>query len=316
MQYCYSLYGMRVMADLAFPQLDPVLPKRTGDLDGEEIQILAMTEPEEAQFRKEHGDCVCGSFLNAEKSWLCNRTLEMSAEQGNRIRYHVRNGGDPGAVRTYLLGFGMAMLALQQGKLAFHCSALESPQGETLLIAGESGAGKSTLTAALLGRGYRFLADDMAIVEMSGTDGVWVSPAFPYMKLCRDAVLRQGYVPEELLYMDEKKDKFLVSCKEAFQREKVRLKRFVFLGIQSEEESGKIRVEKVTGSDSMLVYKENLFLRHLWKKQGSEMKIEIWQNCLRMAEQIPVYSVKRPAAGDSTAEVAAEVHALQKTASA
>lgn len=316
MQYHYSLYGMRVTADLDFLQLDPVLPEKAGNSGGEEIRILAMTEPEEAQFRKEHGDCVCGNFLNVEKSWLCNRTLEMSAEQGNRIRYHVRNGGDPGAVRTYLLGFGMAMLALQQGKLAFHCSALESPQGEALLIAGESGAGKSTLTAALLGRGYRFLADDMAIVEMSGTDGVWVSPAFPYMKLCRDAVLRQGYVPEELLYMDEKKDKFLVPCKEAFQREKVRLKRFVFLGIQPEEESGKIRVEKVTGSDSMLVYKENLFLRHLWKKQGSEMKIEIWQNCLRMAEQIPVYSVKRPAAGDSTAEVAAEVHALQKTASA
>ena len=180
------------------------------------------------------------------------------------------------------------------------------------LRAGESGAGKSTLTAKLLGLGYRFLADDMAVVEISGTDGIWVYPAFPYMKLCRDAVLRQGYVPEELLYMDEKKDKFLVPCREAFQREKVRLKRFVFLGIQPEEGFGKLRIEKVTGSDSMLVYKENLFLRHLWKKQRPEMENEIWQNCLKMAEQIPVYSVKRPAAGDSTAEVTAEVHALQR----
>ena len=121
------------------------------------------------------------------------------------IRYHIRKGGDPGAVRTYLLGFGIAMLSLQQGKLPIHCSALATPEGGAILIAGESGAGKSTLTAELLKRGYRFLADDMAVVDISGKEGVWVYPAFPYMKLCRDVVLRQGYPPEELLYIDEKK---------------------------------------------------------------------------------------------------------------
>lgn len=52
------------------------------------------------------------------------------------------------------------------------------------------------------------------------------------MKLCRDVVLRQGYPPEELLYIDEKKDKFLVPCTGVFQREKARLERFVFLGIR------------------------------------------------------------------------------------
>ena len=59
----------------------------------------------------------------------------------------------------------------------------------------------------------------------------------------------------------------------------------------------------------MIVYKDNLFLRHLWKKQDPGM--EIWQNCLKIAEQIPVFWIRRPAAGDSTAEVAAEVHALR-----
>ena len=70
MQYHYSLYGMRVTADLDFLQLDPVLPEKAGNLGGEEIRILAMTEPEEAQFRKEHGDCLCGSSLGTEESWL------------------------------------------------------------------------------------------------------------------------------------------------------------------------------------------------------------------------------------------------------
>lgn len=320
MQYHYSLYGMRVTSDLDFIQLDPVqLPENGGDFRREEVRILAMNEEEEAQFRKEHGDCVCGSFLGTEKSWLCNRTLEMSVEQGKEIRYHIREGGARGAVRTYLLGFGMALLVLQQGKLPIHCSALEAPEGGAVLIAGESGVGKSTLTAGLLERGYRFLADDLAVVDPSPEDGVWVYPAYPYMKLCRDAVLRQGDVPEELPYIDEKKDKFLVPCIDVFRRERVRLERFVFLEILSEKEgseamSGEIKAERITGPESMLVYKDNLFLRHLWKRQDPGM--EVWQNCLRMAKQIPVFSVKRPAAGDSTAEVAAEVHALQNTVSA
>lgn len=320
MQYNYDLYGMRVRSDLAFPQFAPVsLQEKDGDSGGEEIRIRAMDTYEEARFLRDHGKIICGSALGAEKSWLCNRTLEMSVERGNRICYHIRERGDPGAARTYLAGFGMAMLALQQGKLPFHCSALAAPEGGAVLIAGESGAGKSTLTANLLGMGYRFLADDMAVVEISRGEGVWVYPAYPYMKLCRDAVARQGYASEGLRYIDEKKDKFLVPCAEQFQREKVRLERFVWLGIQSEEEkagerSGTITVDRIAGPDSILVYKNNLFTRHLWKNQDPGM--EIWQNCLRMAREIPVFGVKRPAAGDSTAEVAAEVHKLRSAVSA
>lgn len=314
MQYYYDLYGMRVIADLEFVQLEPVrLPENDREAGREEVRICRMNEKEEARFRKEHGSTVCGSFFGTEISWLCNRTLELCVEEGRMIRYHIRNGGDPAAARTYLLGFGMAMLTLQQGKLPVHCSALQAPEGGAVLIAGESGAGKSTLTAKLLSRGYRFLADDMAVVEVS-PEGVWVYPAFPYMKLCRDAVLRQGMSGKGLVYIDEKKDKFLVPCTEVFQREKARLERFLLLGIQWETAggkatSGKVTAEKITGADSMIVYKDNLFLRHLWKSQDPGRGI--WQNCLKIAAQIPVYSIKRPAAGDSTAEVAAEVHALQ-----
>ena len=108
MQYHYYLYGMRVTADLDFVQLDPVrLPEDDRDFGREKVRIRAMDEEEEAQFRKEHGDCVCGSFLGTEKGWLCNRTLAMSVERGQVIRYHIRKGGDPGAVRTYLLGLSL-----------------------------------------------------------------------------------------------------------------------------------------------------------------------------------------------------------------
>lgn len=41
---------------------------------------------------------------------------------------------------------------------------------------------------------------------------------------------------------------------------------------EAEDKSGKIKAEKITGPDSMIVYKDNLFLRHLWKNRIREWK--------------------------------------------
>ena len=307
MQYSYRLYGMNVLSDLYFPQLCG-LETEEGSGASLKAEIRSMTEEEERQFRREHGESVCGSGIGSGISWLCNRNLLLTVEQGMYLKYHIREKGNLKYVRTYLLGFGMALLCLQQGRLPFHCSALETPEGEAVLIAGESGAGKSTLTGNLLRADYRFLADDMAVVDVSREDGVWVYPAFPWMKLCRDAAVRQGYSLEQLHYIDEKKDKFLVPYTGAFRTEGVRVKQFILLGKFPENGSREVMTEKITGAESMIVYKENLFLRHLWK--GQDPGIKVWQNCLKMAGRIPVYAVKRSAAGDSTARVAAEVRWL------
>ena len=338
--YSYRLYGMRVWSDLEFPHLCKIgesgaalLPEETENygIDREtptdsekqkneksdiQVTIRKMTEAEQEQFQIAHGEGICTSRIGTEESILSNSTLQMSVLRGKEIRYRCRDGADPGHLRTYLLGFGMAMLSLQRGMLPFHCSALKTPEGGAVLIAGESGVGKSTLTAKLLGQGYGFLADDMAVVDPAsvseGKESPVVFPAFPYLKLCRDAVLRQGLSPEKLCKVEEtkaKKDKFLVPYTGAFGIEGESVKLFVLLGKNTEKN---VRVEKITGCSSLLVYKENLFLRHLWKKRRPEAAVEqeVWQRCLKMAEKVPVYYVEREAAGDSTAEVAAEVHKL------
>ena len=138
MQYHYYLYGMRVTADLDFVQLDPVrLPEDDRDFGREKVRIRAMNEAGGSTVSERTRRLRLRKFLGTEKGWLCNRTLAMSVERGQVIRYHIRKGGDPGAVRTYLLGFGIAMLSIQQGKLPIHCSALATPEGGAILIAGE-----------------------------------------------------------------------------------------------------------------------------------------------------------------------------------
>ena len=151
----YVLYGMQISTDLVFEQLVQA-GKKEEALPCITIEESAIPEwiLQEEKKKYEFGQ---------ELSWLSNKTMWMVVKDGKHIGYRLKEGGNTGYAKTYLLGYGMAMLALQRGMPAIHCSAVAGEKG-AVLIAGESGAGKSTVTCGLLERGYRLLADDMAVV--------------------------------------------------------------------------------------------------------------------------------------------------------
>jgi hypothetical protein len=203
----------------------------------------------------------------------------------------------------------MAMLALQRENLAIHCSAVADERG-AFLIAGESGAGKSTVTTAFLERGYRLLADDMAFVEVRGADEegakqAYVKPAFPYQKLCRDVAVRQGYHLEELLYIDEEKDKFLAPYRGTFKTEAVPLTGFIILAELPVEA---VVAEEIRGIQKLSACAGNLFLRHLLGQGRYEPYIG--QMCLAMASVVPIYRIVRPVGEDTVQEVIEKAFAV------
>ena len=145
-QYCYRLYGLRIKTDLDFPQLV-----------AEDAETVTEPVPEirieEGEIPKEIlGETTRKYDFGPDFSFLSNRTMWMVVEQGRFIRYRRKEGSNPFYVKTYLLGYGMAMIAMQRGQLAIHCSAVADERG-AVLIAGESGAGKSTITTMLLEQG-------------------------------------------------------------------------------------------------------------------------------------------------------------------
>ena len=131
--YTYQLYGLRLQTDMDFQQL--VMVEACGAAD---VTIAAGLIPEEIirkeeDIRYEFGESV---------SWLSNKTCRLLVEKGEKITYSLKEGGNPAYLRSYILGWGMSMLALQRGILAVHCSAVANERG-AILICGESGAGKS-----------------------------------------------------------------------------------------------------------------------------------------------------------------------------
>ena len=284
----YCLYGMSLVSDLAFPQLVKETEEyRRQHPDDWQIEIVKGKIPQDIRERTdvkyEFGD---------DFSWLVNSTAWIIVENGKRITYELKEGGRVDYLRSYLLGWGMSMLALQRGILAIHCSAVADEAG-AILICGESGAGKSTVTTAFLEKGYRLMADDMAFVEVTEDGIAMASPAFLYQKLCRDAALAKGYHMENMIYIDEEKDKFLVPYTGNFSLYPVPVRGMCMLGIVSGKQ---VVSAKIKGMDQFHLVANNLFLRHLLGAKKYEPKIG--QLCLKMAASVPCGFIGRPQKGD------------------
>lgn len=282
--YCYKVFGIKVKSDLEFPQL---VEDKVGDCFDAEIEVVPLSERIKEQWPGKKYE------FGREYSWLSNTTCQLQVYDGKRITYALTGEGNPEWLQTYILGYGMSMLALQRDMLPIHCSVVADERG-AVLIAGESGAGKSTATTAFLKTGYTLMADDMA-----WADGTKVYPAFPYQKLCRDVVEREGYNPEELIYIDEQKDKFLARYRGEFGTEGRPMKGFILLHLTQEEQ---VTAREMNGFDRLHVYVGNLFLRKLMTKEQKYAPY-IGKIGLEMASNVPLLCIGRPVGKDTAKEV-------------
>jgi len=94
-------------------------------------------------------------------------------------------GADDAAVRLYLFGSVMGALLHLRDRLPLHGSAVHLlRQDVAAIFTGMSTAGKSTLAAALAGRGYRLMADDIAALDPH-PGGILLQPGLAHSKLWR-----------------------------------------------------------------------------------------------------------------------------------
>lgn len=285
--FFYYLYGCVTASDIEFPQLVKMEHSNVSP----DITICSGSMPEELMQKTE---CGIQYEFGENFSWLQNRTCIFYVEQGKKIVYHVKPEGLEMRLKNYLLGFGMAMLFLQRGEMAIHCSALHNGT-EAILIAGESGSGKSTLTNSYLATGWKLMADDMVIAKYDKTGKTLVYPAFPFQKLCRNVAIERGYDLNELIYINEQKDKFLVPYREKFEVTPKPLKAFIMLGVHRGDD---FFAQEIKSIDKLKICVNNLFLRHLLGNQ--KYAPHIGQKCLELIAGVEVYLIGRPEGKDTT----------------
>ncbi len=233
----------------------------------------------------------------SEVSYVSNSFCYMLIKEGKIIYYDKKEGVTPQLLNAYILGWGVAILFYQRGQLALHGSCIRD-SGKALLISGNSGSGKSTVTGELLKRGFGFMADDMVVVQNSKDDGVYATAAFPYQKLCRDAVHDSDISKEEMIYIDEAKDKFLVPYKGSFDETPAPVKMMIILKVSDIEQ---MTVREVAGAEKFYAGMDAMFLQPLLGEQLYAPKQG--RQVLEFASKVQIYQIDRPRGKNSKDEV-------------
>ena len=315
----YRIYGLVIETEVEFIQLEKATPdegtaENTIYIRQEKCaeEVVAIVEKADAMKLKYAISSQVSSFFNKGGYYLIRN--------GKEIIFETKEGYTPSTVSAWLLGYCMAILLFERRTIAIHCSAVASKDG-AFLISGEMGAGKSSLTRKMLERGFGIMADDVAAVRIPEkacasdqkgekditVEGAYVYPAFPYQKLCRNEVESRKFNMDELIYIDETKDKFLVPVKDKFVSKPQRLQFLMYLVVANTE---KVMVQKLSGLNQLMAIRNNVFLHRLtgdWENSR-----EYGETCLQIAAKCPVYMIARPAVGNSLDEIADIVEKISK----
>jgi hypothetical protein len=132
---------------------------------------------------------------SAQELWLeVPGVARYLAAGGRTLTVEPLPGADPAAVVRFARSTPLAALCYQRGMEAWH-AAVAVRADRAVVLAGESATGKSTLLAALMGRGWRMLGDDLAAVTLCANGGLMVLPTRAEIRLWPDAVEQLGEAP-------------------------------------------------------------------------------------------------------------------------
>ena len=298
--YNYRMYGMRVVSDREIFQL--LTEERAVELDKKEgleeknlpVVFIQKGVTEEMKARDKDG---AKWGIDSKDSWVSNNTAWINVLNGERICYEVKPTGEDAKLNSYLLGFGMALIALQKGILPIHSSGMMKGNN-AILISGDSGAGKSSLTAEYIESGFDLMADDVTYIKKGEDNMPYAYPAFPYQKLCRNEVEKRHQDEEGLVYIGEEKDKFLVPWKGNYTAGSRPLRAIVFMSKYGGDE---LKIMELKGFEKYMVLGKALFMLALLREKVYEK--EIGENVMWLASKVPVIGVLRPDGKDTLAEI-------------
>lgn len=298
MEYFYRIYGLRVQSQIPF---SPAQPDAPGEA---EVRIVFGRIPD---FLREAGRKGYGTWTNGFTSaWFRVRDgTQVYVEGGNQITVELSEEPRMLLVTSLLLGAGMALICLQRGEPFFHGSALDAG-GQAILLCGESGAGKSTVAMELLKRKLGFLADDTMRVH-PGAGGMLAEPSYPQQKLCRDMALKCGKPLEELIYIDEERDKYAWRRQDCYRKEAVVLGKIFWLRKDPvDRRKDAVRIRRIMGKEALEILSAQLYLADTYK-YSTGIPYLLMEQLIRIAGQTEIYEVGRQTDKDTLPEVVTKI---------
>lgn len=195
-------------------------------------------------------------------------------------------------VATWLMGTVFAYVLQYHGYLVLHGSAVEINQ-RAVIFSGESGAGKSTLAAAMMGRGYAVLTDDVCVITRNSLGKLILVPGPARLKLWDDALFELNYDKAGLNQVVNKVNKYELTLNNGTSDVNslgVEISNFYELNPISDITN--IKCTTLTGVSKLHTLVSNTY-RYGMLKPLNKIKNNL-TDCGALAEQISVAKIIRP----------------------
>ena len=180
----HRVYGLTVATWIPFPELEPALAGAQVDAVFRLGDVPAQLES--PQFSGARFQAAPGRLL----AWI-DGVARYLVVDGREIVVQPEPAAIDGDLRALLLCSPMGGLLHQHGLLPLHASAIATSRGAVVFM-GNSGRGKSTLAAHFAKRGFRVLADDIAVIRFDDAGRPLAEPGLPQFKLWPNSVAELG----------------------------------------------------------------------------------------------------------------------------
>lgn len=280
----YRAFGLHIRSTIELPELLVVAP--TGNNFDVTIREAAI-DISPLNLELHHEACwhvADESFFLVIKDLA---TFKITAGKQIVVERCRASGLDP--IRIYLLGTCMGVIAHQRGLLPIHGCTIATPFGAKI-FAGPIGYGKSTLAAGFVQGGYKILADDLSVVCLSETTRPQVFPAYPQLKLRPDSAQKTHVPLENLVAIDEEGTKFKYPIYEHFYSQPLDVSAIYYLSPHRQEH---FAVAPIKGTEKFRQLRNNTYRETLI--EGLQVNRSHFTLCTRVAEQIPMFTLHRPA---------------------
>jgi len=275
----YQIYGLIIDSEIILEELVEI---------GEEIQsdvkISNGDMPEFILEIKKEG--YLNSIAGIEYSWFFIEALgDFYIYGGNNIVLNILESADIHLVKAMILGAALADAMLQKEMIVIHGGAVVY-QNEAWLICGNSGAGKSSLLFELMKQeDANFLADD--ILSLCKEDRLYVYPAYPQQKLCKDAAIRYGLDINKLVMLDEEREKYAIDRKDSFYNKKTIVNFICILEVGNE-----LELIELSGHKKLRYFMKNLYPAFSYDRIG--ISPNHLKKCLQIVADTKIYLLTRP----------------------
>ena len=277
--YNYSVFGISIRSEIRIPELLPG--------NGEpEIKVIFGRVPLRVGVTSTHKMNI---QINKREVLLNIKDVaNYYIKDGSYIIMEPYENVNYNSLRAYLTGVVLGISLLQKGLFTFHGSSIAKDK-RCIIFTGNRGAGKSTICAALCKEGYKFLADDISVINLNEKDNPIVKPAFPELRLASDTLKLLGYNYSTFTHRCLEDSKYVISDLGSFKNSDVPLHAIIELNPKSIDKS---EIFEISGTEKLMSILNNIYCSALINSMG--MNDILFQKALSIAKNTRYFRLSKP----------------------